>query len=61
MSNAMNADAKRARPQLNVYTGLLFVALLLAIGGGTLIAMSNMEVSDKSGLESMFETASPAR
>ncbi|RLS46174.1 MAG: hypothetical protein DWH86_03585 [Planctomycetota bacterium] len=38
---------KRARPQLNVYTGLLVVALLMAIFGTAVVAMMNMDVTGK--------------
>ena len=40
-------DAKRAKPQLNVYTGLLTVALLFVILACTVVAMMNMDVSGK--------------
>lgn len=38
-------EVKRAKPQLNVYTGLLTIALLLAIFGATVISMMNMDAS----------------
>lgn len=48
MANAAPAsDVKRSKPQLNVYTGLLTVALLLVILAGTVVAMMNMDVSGK--------------
>ena len=48
MANAAPAsDVKRAKPQLNVYTGLLTVALLLVILACTVVAMMNMDVSGK--------------
>ena len=36
---------KRAKPQLNVYTGLLVVAVLMAMFGTAVVAMMNMDVS----------------
>ena len=48
MSPAASAtDVKRAKPQLNVYTGLLTVALLMAIFGAVVISMMNMDVTGK--------------
>jgi hypothetical protein len=38
-------DAKRAKPQLNVYTALLTVSLLLAILGSAVVAMMNMDAT----------------
>lgn len=38
-------EVKRAKPQLNVYTGLLVVALLMAILGAAVIAKMNMDVT----------------
>ena len=38
---------KRAKPQLNIYTGLLVVAVLMAMFGTAVVAMINMDVSDK--------------
>ena len=38
-------DSKRAKPQLNVYTGLLAVALLLCIFGATVVALMNMDAT----------------
>ena len=38
-------DAKRAKPQLNVYTALLTVSLLLAIVGSAVVAMMNMDAT----------------
>lgn len=37
--------AKRAKPHLNVYTGLLVVAVLMAMFGTAVVAMMNMDVS----------------
>ena len=36
---------KRAKPQLNVYTGLLVIAVLMAMFGTAVVAMMNMDVS----------------
>ena len=36
---------KRAKPQLNIYTGLLVVAVLMAMFGTAVVAMMNMDVS----------------
>jgi hypothetical protein len=36
---------KRAKPQLNVYTGLLVIAVLMAIFGTAVVAMMNMDVT----------------
>ena len=36
---------KRAKPHLNVYTGLLVVAVLMAMFGTAVVAMMNMDVS----------------
>lgn len=38
-------EVKRAKPSLNVYTGLLTIALLLAIFGATVISLMNMDAS----------------
>jgi hypothetical protein len=38
-------DAKRARPHLNVYTGLLAIAVLLCVFGATVVAMMNMDAT----------------
>jgi len=38
-------DAKRAKPQLNVYTALLTVSLLLAILGSAVVAVMNMDAT----------------
>ncbi|MFM7799948.1 MAG: hypothetical protein ACKOEL_08825 [Planctomycetota bacterium] len=38
-------EVKRAKPQLNVYTGLLTIALLLAVFGAGVIALMNMDAS----------------
>jgi hypothetical protein len=38
-------EVKRAKPQLNVYTGLLVIALLLALFGAGVIALMNMDAS----------------
>lgn len=40
-----STEVKRARPQLNVYTSLLVVALLMAILGVAAIAKINMDVT----------------
>ena len=42
---ATTSDVKRAKPQLNVYTGLLTIALLLAVFGAGVIALMNMDAS----------------
>lgn len=39
------SDAKRAKPQLNVYTALLTVSLLLAILGSAVVAVMNMDAT----------------
>jgi hypothetical protein len=44
-TTATATDAKRAKPQLNVYTALLTVALLLAILGSAVVAMMNMDAT----------------
>ncbi|MFM1936814.1 MAG: hypothetical protein RI990_1773 [Planctomycetota bacterium] len=38
-------DVKRAKPQLNVYTSLMLVALLIAILGTTVVALTNMDAT----------------
>ena len=39
------SDVKRAKPQLNVYTSLMLVALLIAILGTTVVALTNMDAT----------------
>jgi hypothetical protein len=51
---ATTSDVKRAKPQLNVYTGLLTVALLLVMMAGAWVAKMNMDAT-KAG---PFDTAS---
>jgi hypothetical protein len=53
-----NSDLKRARPQLNVYTSLLVVALLVALLGVALIAKMN---TDTTGSANPFEPVKGAR
>ena len=47
-------DAKRAKPQLNVYTGLLTVALLMVILAAAVVAKMNTDVTG----QGPFDTAS---
>ena len=48
MANAAPAsDVKRAKPQLNVYTGLLTVALLMVIMAAAVVAKMNMDVTNQ--------------
>ena len=55
MANAAPAsDVKRAKPQLNVYTSLLLIALLMGILGATVVAMMNMDATG----QGPFDTAS---
>ena len=54
------SDVKRAKPSLNVYTGLLTVSLLIAIFGVTVIAMQNADVSSKQGISAVLEVSGPA-
>ncbi|MFM8642546.1 MAG: hypothetical protein ACKOV8_08865 [Phycisphaerales bacterium] len=42
---AAKSDVKRAKPQLNVYTSLLLVAVLLAILGTTVVSLMNMDAT----------------
>ena len=46
----MNAPARRAGGSLDVYTGLLFVALLVLVVGVVLLAMRNVEHSKAGGI-----------
>ena len=39
------SDVKRAKPQLNVYTSLLLVAVLIAILGATVVSLTNMDAT----------------
>jgi hypothetical protein len=57
MSTMPTTEVKRAKPQLNVYTALLVVALLMAILGVAAIAKLNM---DATGQASPFDSM-PAR
>ena len=45
MTSLPTTEVKRAKPQLNVYTSLLVVALLLAILVAAVIAKVNMEAT----------------
>jgi hypothetical protein len=45
MMSQFNAPIRRSDSGLNVYTGLLFVAFLVLVGGVGLLAMRNMEHS----------------
>jgi cell division protein FtsN len=42
---AAKSDVKRAKPQLNVYTSLLLVAVLVAILGTTVVSLMNMDAT----------------
>jgi hypothetical protein len=42
---AAKSDVKRAKPQLNVYTSLLLVAVLIAILGTTVVSLMNMDAT----------------
>ena len=42
---AAKSDVKRAKPQLNVYTSLLLVAVLVAILGATVVSLMNMDAT----------------
>ena len=42
---AARTDVKRAKPQLNVYTSLLLVAVLIAILGTTVVSLMNMDAT----------------
>ncbi len=53
MTTLPAGDMKRARPQLNVYTVLLLVAVLLGIFGVTVIALMNMDASGKGPFDAM--------
>ncbi len=44
-TTAPASDVKRAKPQLNVYTSLLLIALLMGILGATVLAMMNMDAT----------------
>jgi hypothetical protein len=57
MTTMPTTEVKRARPQLNIYTALLVVALLMAILGVAAIAKLNM---DTTGAPSPFDSV-PAR
>ncbi|MFM9145916.1 MAG: hypothetical protein ACKORL_11340 [Phycisphaerales bacterium] len=48
---AAKSDVKRAKPQLNVYTSLLLVAVLLAILGTTVVSLMNMDASGQGPLD----------
>ena len=51
---ATTSDVKRAKPQLNVYTGLLTVALLMVILAAAVVAKMNTDVTG----QGPFDTAS---
>ena len=53
-TTAPASDVKRAKPQLNVYTSLLLIALLMGILGATVMAMMNMDATG----QGPFDTAS---
>ncbi|MFZ4466706.1 MAG: hypothetical protein ACOYO7_06565 [Phycisphaerales bacterium] len=53
-TTAPASDVKRAKPQLNVYTSLLLIALLMGILGATVVAMMNMDATG----QGPFDTAS---
>ena len=42
---AAKTDVKRAKAQLNVYTSLLLVAVLIAILGTTVVSLTNMDAT----------------
>jgi len=42
---AAKTDVKRAKAQLNVYTSLLLVAVLIAILGTTVVSLMNMDAT----------------
>ena len=44
-TQAPASEVKRAKAQLNVYTGLLVVALLMAALGSVSVALSNMDAT----------------
>jgi hypothetical protein len=52
-TTAPASDVKRAKPQLNVYTSLLLIALLMGILGATVVAMMNMDATG----QGPFDTA----
>lgn len=54
MTSLPTTEVKRAKPQLNVYTSLLVVALLMALFGVAAIAKINMDVT---GGSSPFDAA----
>jgi hypothetical protein len=45
MATTAASDAKRAKPQLNVYTALLTVSLLLAILGCAVLYVMNTDAT----------------
>jgi len=51
-STAPASDVKRAKPQLNVYTSLLLIALLMGILGATVVAMMNMDATGQGPFDS---------
>jgi hypothetical protein len=53
-TTAPASDVKRAKPQLNVYTSLLLIALLMGILGATVVAMLNIDAT----AQGPFHTAS---
>jgi hypothetical protein len=53
-TTAPASDVKRAKPQLNVYTSLLLIALLMGILGATVMVMMNMDATG----QCPFDTAS---
>lgn len=54
-------EVRRAKPQLNVYAGLLAAALLFGILGVTVLVLQNAGVSDSSGIDGAFTPAAPSR
>jgi hypothetical protein len=56
-----SSEVRRAKPQLNVYAGLLAAALLFGILGVTVLFLQNAGVSDSSGVDGAFTPVSPSR
>ncbi len=49
-----NTQTRRAGGEINVYTGLLAVAMLVLLAGIVLIGMRNIEQSGQDGMGGMF-------
>lgn len=56
-----SSEVRRAKPQLNVYAGLLAAAMLFGILGVTVLFLQNSAVSDSSGIDAAFTPVPPSR